>query len=406
MSALQLFLWPALVSLGLIWLLPHTATWPEDYQTLLQYGPYLFGALLCLLAHPFRQGRIAIAALLAVATYWLIQSYLQQPMSQIETQKVFVLLAILFPINWLVLSFSKEQPPLSPLGLMAVALGLAQLFIGYLLVNYEMSFDTWLSTWLQVQTLNWAQQPVYVLLLSALCIFVLALKSYKQRQRFDIDTCAIVMVGTWMLARFEIANISTLTTIGIELILFGTLLANSYQMAFHDELTKLPGRRALISDLKHASRNYCMAMTDVDHFKKFNDTYGHDVGDDVLKLVAAKLGQVSGGGKAYRYGGEEFAVVFRGKEAPACRPHLEALREVIGDYDLVVRDPKVRPDSDKEGRQQRGQSSKKTKTTHVTISLGLAQREPGESYEQVMKRADEALYKAKENGRNRLELAS
>ena len=53
-----------------------------------------------------------------------------------------------------------------------------------------------------------------------------------------------------------------------------------------------------------------MAMIDVDHFKKFNDTHGHDIGDQVLKLVAARLAQVEGGGIAYRYGGEEFAVLF------------------------------------------------------------------------------------------------
>jgi diguanylate cyclase (GGDEF)-like protein len=52
-------------------------------------------------------------------------------------------------------------------------------------------------------------------------------------------------------------------------------------------------------------------MSDVDHFKRFNDTHGHDVGDQVLRLVASKLSKVSGGGRAYRYGGEEFALVFR-----------------------------------------------------------------------------------------------
>ena len=56
-------------------------------------------------------------------------------------------------------------------------------------------------------------------------------------------------------------------------------------------------------------RHYTLAMIDVDHFKKFNDTYGHDVGDLVLKMVAHQISQVNGGGKAYRYGGEEFTTV-------------------------------------------------------------------------------------------------
>ena len=56
-----------------------------------------------------------------------------------------------------------------------------------------------------------------------------------------------------------------------------------------------------------------VAMVDVDHFKKFNDTYGHDTGDSVLRMIATKLQKVGGGGTAYRYGGEEFSIIFNGK---------------------------------------------------------------------------------------------
>ncbi|MDP0971523.1 diguanylate cyclase, partial [Klebsiella pneumoniae] len=83
--------------------------------------------------------------------------------------------------------------------------------------------------------------------------------------------------------------------------------------AFRDELTGLPGRRALNERTQRLGRNYVLAITDVDHIKRFNDTHGHDVGDQVLRLVASKLSKVNGGGRAYRYGGEEFAVVFAGK---------------------------------------------------------------------------------------------
>jgi diguanylate cyclase (GGDEF)-like protein len=60
---------------------------------------------------------------------------------------------------------------------------------------------------------------------------------------------------------------------------------------------------------------FTIAMLDIDHFKRFNDTYGHEVGDQVLKMVAAKLGQVRKGGRAFRYGGEEFALVFPNRSA-------------------------------------------------------------------------------------------
>src|SRR5439155_9485473 len=82
------------------------------------------------------------------------------------------------------------------------------------------------------------------------------------------------------------------------------LLQESHQLAFRDELTGLPGRRALDERLRALRGRYALAMVDVDHFKKFNDTHGHDVGDQVLKLVAGRLAEVGGGGIAYRYGGE------------------------------------------------------------------------------------------------------
>ena len=90
------------------------------------------------------------------------------------------------------------------------------------------------------------------------------------------------------------------------LILVISLIETAHAMAYQDELTSLPGRRALKEYLLKLGNEYTIAMLDIDHFKKFNDTHGHDVGDQVLRMVASKLVGFSGGGKAFRYGGEEF----------------------------------------------------------------------------------------------------
>ena len=108
-------------------------------------------------------------------------------------------------------------------------------------------------------------------------------------------------------------------------------------MAFRDELTGIPSRRALNEQLAALGNRYAIAMLDVDHFKKFNDTYGHDLGDQVLKMVAAHIARVGGGGKAFRYGGEEFTVLFPGTDAEDAIPHLEALREEIESYRMALR---------------------------------------------------------------------
>jgi len=98
------------------------------------------------------------------------------------------------------------------------------------------------------------------------------------------------------------------------------VIQESHNMAFRDDLTGLPSRRALNEQLPGLGSRYAIAMVDVDHFKRFNDTYGHDVGDQVLKVVAARLMGVTGGGRPFRYGGEEFTVLFPGQECQGVRP--------------------------------------------------------------------------------------
>ena len=108
-------------------------------------------------------------------------------------------------------------------------------------------------------------------------------------------------------------------------------------------LPVFPGRRALETEMTHLGRKFTIAMLDVDHFKKFNDAHGHDTGDDVLKLVASKMTRVGGRAKVYRYGGEEFTVLFKGKYADDAIEYLEELREDIADYKMTLRNQSSRP---------------------------------------------------------------
>jgi GGDEF domain-containing protein len=147
-----------------------------------------------------------------------------------------------------------------------------------------------------------------------------------------------------------------------------------------------------------------VAMVDVDHFKKFNDTHGHDVGDQVLKLVAARLGEIDGGGKAFRYGGEEFAVLFPERRLEQALPHLEAMRASIERYRMAVRGVD-RPKDPEAGSRMRAAAAPAAadRSLSVTISIGAAERDgmltaPG----QVVRAADAALYRAKRSGRNRV----
>jgi diguanylate cyclase (GGDEF)-like protein len=136
----------------------------------------------------------------------------------------------------------------------------------------------------------------------------------------------------------------------------------------------------------------------VDHFKRFNDRYGHDAGDQALRMVAAELARVGKGGKAYRYGGEEFSVVFNGRSADEANAALEQVRSSIESKRFAIRAPD-RP----KRKPKQPQSASTEKLVTLTVSMGVAfpsSRRPTPA--EVLKAADQALYKAKRGGRNRI----
>lgn len=195
-----------------------------------------------------------------------------------------------------------------------------------------------------------------------------------------------------------------------------SVLQESHRMAFRDELTGLPGRRVLEEQMLGMGPAFTIAMVDVDHFKKFNDTHGHDVGDQVLCMVGARLAEVAGGGRAFRYGGEEFSILFPDKTVEETLPHLEHLRTAIESYVLVARTRERRQaERDREDRRikpggnpRKASRAAKRETTDedalsVTVSIGVAERNRRlHTPAAVLRAADEALYRAKHAGRNRV----
>jgi diguanylate cyclase (GGDEF)-like protein len=163
-------------------------------------------------------------------------------------------------------------------------------------------------------------------------------------------------------------------------------------IARRDALTGLGNRRALQEDLEllearvtRYGHRYCMALIDVDHFKSYNDVYGHQAGDDVLQAVAAQLkARARSGDALYRYGGEEFLCIFPEQSIATGTHAIERMR--AGVERLAV------PHAD---------------NPHgvLTVSAGLAMLDPDRtrSANAVLKEADEALYRAKQLGRNRVE---
>jgi diguanylate cyclase (GGDEF)-like protein len=171
-----------------------------------------------------------------------------------------------------------------------------------------------------------------------------------------------------------------LATGGLVLVL--SLIETWHRMAYDDELTGLPARRALTEALDRLGGTYAVAMVDLDHFKRFNDEHGHDVGDQLLRMVGARLAEVGGGGRAYRYGGEEFAVLFPESGADAAKTVAQRIRKALAAREIHA-----------DGH-----------TFQVTVSVGVADTDglAPDDRTVLVHRADRALYKAKEEGRNRV----
>lgn len=284
--------------------------------------------------------------------------------------------------------------------------GILRCFILLLVVwfNYRFNQSITIHQWLDNRYLD--SLPVVSsigqveLLVALMALFLVMFKQISVSSKTTLVTWVILFFLVYF-KLFDLGDETQLLSYSIfgVLLIYG-VLTDSYQMAFTDELTGLSARRALLQSSISLGKKYTVAMMDVDHFKKFNDTYGHDVGDQVLRMVAAKIGQIKGGGKAYRYGGEEFTIVFPNKSVKYAIPYLEQVRETIANYGMAIRDDN-RPDDGQEGKSLRSKNESAEKIVKVTISIGVAERE-GElkDFDQVMKRADEALYQAKQAGRN------
>ena len=171
-------------------------------------------------------------------------------------------------------------------------------------------------------------------------------------------------------------------------------LENVRREALTDGLTGLANRKAFDNELRRITEEssitggtFALLMVDIDYFKSFNDNYGHQVGDQVLRLVARTLTDgVKGRDVAARYGGEEFGIILPDTNLQAAVTVGNALRKAVATKDVVNRNT-----GDKLGR--------------ITMSVGCAEFSPGENLQDLIERADAALYTAKHNGRNQVAAA-
>lgn len=252
------------------------------------------------------------------------------------------------------------------------------LFVPLAYASLHFRARTFFGTWLALSAL------ICAVFLAAGAGSVLALSR-------PLEQALFLIVVTLALARYVAINgqISglreRLRTKNIELY---DLTKRLTELATRDELTGLWNRRyvfdCLETERQRAERTgarFCVAILDADHFKSVNDTYGHGIGDEVLRRLAAIFGaHVRGADRVARYGGEEFVILLVDVDADAARVPLERIRAMVESHDWGQIAPGLR----------------------VTVSTGYAVWQPGKPVATILGQADAALYMAKNGGRNRV----
>ena len=394
---------PAAVLVAAFILVSYINALPTSLAGLKVYGPYIVLALGLLVGLAFRRGRVLFAVLTLTVAYVSFRFFLQSGQDQFVAYAVFSVLCLFVPFNLGALSLLKERGTFNRHGLQRLVVIAAQI-----------AFAAWVVLSRNVTTVEWAYHPLVE-------TGLLATSPVPQVGVAVIALCFVASLAAWLVTRsaidlgmagataaFGIAahgittpNVFAVFVTAAALILVIAVLQDTFRMAFRDELTGLPSRRALNERLAGLGRSYTVAMLDVDRFKGLNDQYGHDVGDQVLKMVAAQLAQAGGGGKAYRYGGEEFTVLFPGQSIDEALPHLEALREDVASHKLALR-KSDRPARAESGKGRRGVQAT-DKLVSVTVSIGVAERnERLATPDDMVQAADKALYRAKNKGRNQV----
>jgi diguanylate cyclase (GGDEF)-like protein len=381
----------------------YSAALPESLEGIKVYGPYAVFAVGAALAAAFNRGRALLAILILALAYGAQQVWLQQPFNAHLPRAVYLGLMLFVPLDLALLACLPERGAFNRHGAARLAF-----------IVLQVALTAWIARTVDDGIVDWAFQkflepaPFTAGRIPQLGIAVIMLGTLAAMAAALVTRSAVAAALAGAIIAFAIgAHVpnASLTfaafTSAAGLMVTIAVLQDTFRMAFRDELTGIPSRRALNERLAGLGNRFTIAMADVDHFKKFNDTYGHDLGDQVLKMVAARIDDVGGGGKAYRYGGEEFTILFPGKEAAEAIPYLEALRREIEAYRLALRGTD-RPKRAKGSKRERG-SWRGKDAVNVTISIGVAERNDRLVTPQaVIEAADRALYRAKDKGRNKV----
>jgi GGDEF domain-containing protein len=394
---------PLCILVAAWFLVPVVSALPEAQQGLKLYGAYAVLALGAIVGLAFRRGRVVFGLLTLALAYAGYARFAHRTPADFDARTVLVAACIFVPLNLAGLSVLRERGIFNIYGMQRFGVIVAEtVFVLWVLWGGRQEITAWAYLPLiSTQMLAASPMPQLGLAAMALSLVVSAGAWIVRDTPTELAFASAILAYVIGIFGLKVPQLFPVFIAAGGLIFTIAVLQETFRMAFRDDLTGLASRRDLNESLMGLGGDYTIAMLDVDHFKKFNDTYGHDLGDQILKMVGTKIDAVGGGGRAYRYGGEEFTVLFPGEDLAHAMPHLEALREQIESYQLALRAPDRPPDPKDANRHAGG--FRAAKSVSVTISIGIAETSDKlATPEDVIKAADKALYRAKKKGRNRI----
>lgn len=367
--------------------------------------PYVMFAIAFLLGGLFNQSYISGVSAVLIITGISLKVFALSKFDEHITRGILVFSYVWLPILTVMLYRAGETGLFSKSGVKKLLLATGITAGVFLCVDIEPAKSLFYSAYQWFQSGHWMPVPG-----TALCIFAIAtpLLFIKSKKHF---TQGYFLFLTLEFSMFGLSFRSNLWRGagglpvlhacfgGAALVLIYAVLENLWRNSAIDALTQLPNRRALEQRLARLNGLFAIAVLDIDNFKKINDTYGHDTGDQALRYVASHLAACDSG-TAYRHGGEEFTVIFPKTGIKTAVKHLEKTRRDICERNFVIRS--ANKSLRKKGKRNRGTTGSR-QAIKITVSIGVAECAGNDIMPaDVMRSADIAMYTSKTEGKNRV----
>ncbi|MFV2059380.1 MAG: GGDEF domain-containing protein [Gammaproteobacteria bacterium] len=374
---------------------------PEFVIYILQYLPYILLLLIIANSYTHKQSHELNIAISILIGYWLMRNLIWPTDTNETTATIlYVLIGPIIAINFIIVFMTQEKGIHNKTGLHLLLLLAFELMILIWFVNITPDLLLKYLYYPFFGSEIFDLTPMYqsTIIINAITFLILLINAII-KQKITITGylgAFIAIVLTQHYINTPITSVMFYTVASLILIL--TISLNSYRLSKIDLITELPSRRTFKSQLKKLNEHFCIALIDIDDFKIMTDEYGQDVCDQILRMIASRSRHLGRKGFPYRYGDQEFAIIFYDMQLHEANKYLATLCDSIANEPFLLRSkkrPLFKPNYIAPvGRAER---NTKYKSIPISVSVGIAEKKPHHQNSfDVLTTSREALNRAKE----------